>query len=363
MTDARTDWESYLAEELARARSRVTALGYDLDQEQVHTKGERYLQSGRKLVLTGVRTQDGQRVIVKVSSHPEGIRELAREHERRRILSDLPFAYLPFHSPEELAFVQEGGLTISVTEFINESESFLKRPLEDQFFLVLKALKEQEGVHATTAAHARTVERAFGMLGGSDYLASFDAFAARVSTTGSEHARAPEVMARAETFLREHADVLDGYTNFLTHTDFVPHNFRIGDGALYLLDHTSLTFGNKYEGWARLANYMALYHPELEQALAEYVRLNRSSLEALAFRLMRVYKLGYLLAHYADNLSKTSGDLQALSGVRLRFWSQVMEAVLEDVPLPPAVVEEYRTERDYLRSEDEKERQRVLGQL
>src|SRR6202000_971290 len=95
----------------------------------------------------------------------------------------------------------------------------------------------------------------------------------------ADNAEASEAMREASAFLREHRVNIDRYTGFLTHTDFVPHNLRIGSGYIYLLDHTSLRFGNKYESWGRFVNYMALYHPALAAALVEYVKRNRSAEE------------------------------------------------------------------------------------
>ena len=55
--------------ELAGARPMLEQLGFILDTTQVHTGGERYLMSGHKLVLTGRRTSDNKRVVIKVSSY------------------------------------------------------------------------------------------------------------------------------------------------------------------------------------------------------------------------------------------------------------------------------------------------------
>jgi hypothetical protein len=170
-------------------------------------------------------------------------------------------------------------------------------------------------------------------------------------------------MQEAGAFLTDHAVNIERYTGFLTHTDFVPHNLRIGSGYMYLLDHTSLRFGNKYKSWGRFVNYMTLYNPELESALVEYVRKNRSAEEYEALRLMRVYKLGFLLAFYERSYGKTMGDVQELARIRIAFWTQALKAVLADTQLSKETIEAYKENRNRLRSDEEKQRQKLLNQL
>jgi hypothetical protein len=105
---------------------------------------------------------------------------------------------------------------------------------------------------------------------------------------------------------------------------------------------------------------MMLYNPALEQALLQYVRDNRSEEEYLSLRLMRVYKLGFLLSFYAGQLGKASSDVEALAKERIAFWTKALVAVIEDEPLAPRVISDYQTTRDVLRSTEEKERQREL---
>lgn len=363
MTNAKNTWEAYRDAEYARIEKLVHPLGFILDDEQVHIEGERYLLSGPKLVLTGSRKEDGHRVIIKASSIPAGMREIAREHECRRVLHDIDFAYRSFYSPEELLYEKRDGVVLSITEFIAEERGFLEYPLLEQFDLALAGLEAQESVHATTYAHARAIRSAFGMKNANTYLASFAEFRSSAIAACQDDAMLLHTFDRATKFLSEERENIDRYSDFLTHTDFVPHNLRIRDGRTYLLDHTSLTFGNKYESWARFLNYMTLYHPELEQALSEYVRLNRSPLEYRALRLMRAYKLGFLISFYAGNLAKTTGNLHTLSLKRIQFWVQALDAVLKDEQLSADVVDAYKKERDLLRSPEEKERQKVLNQL
>ena len=90
---------------------------------------------------------------------------------------------------------------------------------------------------------------------------------------------------------------------------------------------------------------------------------NRSSDEYSDLKLMRLYKLIYLLAFYTRTYQETTGNLKALSLARLKFWQAVLIAVHKDQLVSPALKAAYEHERDQLRDEAEKKRQRALGQL
>lgn len=358
-------WEAYREAELAALRPALAALGYELDAEQPHTRGERHLMQavttagGKKLILLGWRRSDGVRVVIKATADPSGMRELEHERACRRVLKEINFAYEVFHSPEELFFGARGGRLISIQKFIDQESSFLARPLKEQFALALSAFKAQEGAHATTYGHERLIGAVFGAMRRADYLRHFASFKVNIERTAPESVQG-ELLAEAQQLLESHYETIERYGNFLTHTDFVPHNIRVQSGSIYLLDHSSLRFGNKYEGWARFINFMTLYNPPLAKALIEYVRLNRAPEEALALRLMRVYRLGEIIWYYANTLNKCAGDLRALNTERVRFWTRVLEAVLHDQQLAPEVLEEYKRTREALRSAEEKTRQKDL---
>lgn len=362
---AQKAWEAYREEELAALRPALATLGYELDAEQPHTRGERYLMQavttagGKKLILLGTRRSDGVRVVIKATADPAGMRELEHERACRRVLKEINFAYQVFHSPEELFFGTRGGRLISIQKFIDQESPFLARPLKEQFALALSAFKAQEGAHATTYGHKRLIGAVFGALRPTDYLRHFASFTADIERAAPGLVER-ELLAEAQKLLESHSETIERYGNFLTHTDFVPHNIRVQGGNIYLLDHSSLRFGNKYEGWARFINFMTLYNPPLSEALIEYVRLNRAPEEVLALQLMRVYRLGEIIWYYANTLNKCTGDLCTLNTERVRFWTRVLEAVLANRPLAPEVLEAYRHTRDRLRSAEEKRRQEGL---
>ncbi len=363
--DPKTLWETYCTTELAALRPILMAQGYTLDTEQKHMKGERYLQqavtttSGKKLILTGV-SNDEKKVIIKATRDRGGIREIEHERTCRNVLARIDFAGSVFHTPEEVLFLKEGGFTISIQRFIEQPLSFLERRVEEQFALALRAFKAQESAHATTSKHRALITSIYGMRNAGSYLHNFQTFCANITIARPHDASLHTLLGEALTTLRAHEETIEQYSGFLTHTDFVPHNIRIHDDTIYLLDHSSLTFGNKYEGWARFVNFMTLYNPVLEDALITYVRSNRTPEESVSLRMMRIYRLGEIIWYYVQTLEKSVGDLHALNTARVTFWSTVLTHILKDEKVPESVILEYTKTRDSLRSEDEKKRQQGL---
>jgi len=353
-------WEAHRANGLADVIPILSALGFGLNKVQIHTEGERYLTSGKKFVLTGWRLNDGKCVVIKISNHPQGRQEIERERKSRIILEKINFAYHVFFSPEEILFTYQQGYILFITSFIEQERKFLELPFKEQFFLALKAFETQEGVHATTYEHANIIRESFGIWNARTYLKKSDRYLTDIALSLSKNTKIKTLLIKAREFLTTNSKTIDLYSGFLTHWDFVPHNFRIRGRDIYLLDHSSIRFGNKYESWARFTNFMVLYNPVLEQALVEYVRKNRAEEESLSLRLMRVFRLTELICHYANTLPKISGDLHTLNQKRIEFWEYVLEAALNNQSVPQEIIEEYKNRRDSLRSEEEKQRQKVL---
>jgi len=356
-SDQQKAWEAYRDQELRGARGVLSSLGFALEEAQPHISGERYLMSGKKLVLVGTRQEDKKKVIIKVSSSEEGMREIGSERNARQTLLNLRFAYYTFLSPEEILYAKHGGFLISITAFVEQDKTFLEHTVEEQFDLALRAFKTQEGVHATTSSHARVIRNVFGIWDSHAYLDSFEAFRKTVEQICPANDLLLAALERASAFLHNNASTIEQYCGFLTHTDFVPHNIRVHEGQIYLLDHTSLHFGNKHEAMARFLNFMLLYNRPLEEAFLKYMRDNKTPEETLSLRLMRAYKIAFLLSFYAKSLEKTTGNLNALTRARISLWTKALESVAADEPVPEAEVEAYRLERDSLRSPEEKQRQ------
>jgi hypothetical protein len=362
MTNLESEWKEYLDKEVPKVTEILRSHGITLSSDQPHIKGERFLMqalttiSGRKLILLGTDTKTNETVVIKAARDIAGKQELHHERTCRTLLHTMKFSYDAFHSPKEILFIEKQGYTIFVSAFLEQSSSFLERPLPEQFTFALRAFKAQEHTRATTAKHFAQIKRTFGSRTSTEYLSMFAAF---VSTATSKNAPllTQKLLTIAQETLTKQRERIEQYCGFLTHTDFVPHNFRIKDDTLYLLDFSSLRFGNKHESWARFLNFMTLYNPALETLLIEYVEKNRSPEERGSLQLMRLFRLGEIITYYLNTVDKSQSDLQTLNQQRVDFWTKVLEAELQNVRVAREVVHIYKGKRDALRSHAEKERQ------
>lgn len=342
---------------LEESKKILTEYGFYLDENQPYISGERFLMAKSKLVLSGETSAPSTKVIVKISNLDSGRKEIRDEKNIRDLLASLAFADKIIAFPKEIFFKDTDMCTIWVTEYIEQEKIFVAYPVEEQFFMALRAFEAQEAFHATTFEHTRKIAPTFEIFDQKKYQEVFHAF---VETLEKEYGNreATRTLARAEKFFAENINVVNHYGRFLTHTDFVPHNFRIKNKEIYMLDCSAVHFGNKYEGWARFLNYMYIHNPALERLLTEYIRKNRGEEEYLSLRLMRLYKAGHLLAYYARSLKETTGDLRKLTELRLNLWNDILKCLLDDAPPTEKLITNYRTERNALRSLEEKERQK-----
>ncbi len=353
-------WLSSKVPEIENLSIVLKTLGFLLDEKQPHLSGERYLMTKEKLVLAGKHIASGEHVIIKASRHPSGIQEIVTEKRSRDLLNSLSFAKKVLVFPTEIYYGQHNDTTVWITSYITQDKVFVAHSLEEQFFLTLRTFEAQEAFHATTFEHFRSVKNTFPILRGAEYIKKFENFKSKIeSNFPNDPLRA--ALEKADTFLRSQKPIMDQYANHLVHQDFVPHNFRVKNREVFLLDCSSVYFGNKYEGWARFLNYMVIHSPELEKLLVTYIRKNRGPDEYLCLRLMRVYKVCELLEYYTRSLAKTSGDLHDLTLTRIGFWQEVMLSLLADKPLSKEIVDQYKETRDMLRSPEEKERQREFA--
>jgi hypothetical protein len=300
--------------------------------------------------------REGVRVVIKATRDTAGKEEIQHERTCRQKLHQLNFAYQPFYSPAERDYFTAHNYLVSIQLFIEQPSSFLERTLEEQFRYALHAFKIQEGAHATTKKHYRSITRVFGVRTSQNYLTLHEQFKNLVQTKLPD-TEIIKSYQRVTEQLTEHQQRIDQYSGFLTHTDFVPHNFRINDNKLYLLDFSSLLFGNKHESWARFLNFMTLYNHELEKLLIEYVEANRAPEERESLQLMRIYRLTEIIAYYANTLDASTGTLSELNRARINFWHDTLQAELHNERVARGTVTAYTTLRDQLRSDEEKERQ------
>ncbi len=356
-------WDAYQAAEHTVFAPRLEKIGIILDSIQPHTSGERYLMSGKKLVLIGTRAADGARAVVKVSSDQNGRTDIRYEKEAHDLLKTLAFAHETLLVPKEIHYEDTHEGTVLVTAFIEQPNVFFARPLSEQFFLALRALEAQEGFHATTYEHEKDVKRVFPIVRSLDYLETLVHSIEKITSIVPSDTHLREYLKSVKVLFYEHAETIDRYTPYLTHTDMAPHNMRVTNQGIFLLDPAAFHFGNKYESWARFINYMMVHNPELSELLARYVRNNRNEDEYLALRLMRLYKIVFLLEFYAESLSRTNGELHELTKIRIAFWTDALEAVLADKPLAQETVTAYKNIRNRLRSPEETARQKEFNQI
>ncbi len=362
-TNHHNSWQAALHIELDALTRILATFDYSLDDDQPHIKGERFLMQavttagGSKLILLGRHTPTGTKVIIKATRDAAGAAELRHERTCRSLLHELNFAYDIFHSPPERLFTICQGYTIAVSDFIDQPISFLERPLVEQFDFALAAFDAQASVRATTSRHIKAVQANFGIKRYQDYLEIFTTFQTIVSRALPDATNVHSQLETVKTKLQAGKQRIEQYGDFLTHTDFVPHNFRIKDNVMYLLDFSSLRFGNKHESWARFLNFMTLYNPALEAALIQYVETNRAPEERESLQLMRCYRLGEIICYYTRTLEKSDGNLLALNQTRVDFWSDVLAATLENRTINRTILAAYQSTRDQLRSADEKQRQ------
>jgi len=293
-------------DELHTISGLLAPIGFSLEENQPYMSGERYLMAGGKLVLVGTEEKTGAKVIIKASRTPEGKKEIESEKKSRDLMRSLSFADKKILIPEERWYGTKSEYVFLIMQFIPQEKVFVAHLVEEQFFIALSAFEAQESFHATTYEHLRAIKNVFPVLSAAEYLKDFDRLQRSILTFyPDESIRA--VLEKAGTFLAVHRITIDRYANYLTHTDFVPHNFRLVEHTLYMLDcvpnYATVHFGNKYEGWARFLNYMMLHSPELERLLIKYIRENRGEDEYLSLRLMRAYKLVFLINFHASSLS------------------------------------------------------------
>ena len=338
----------------------LTRLGFDLEKEQPHISGERFLASPDKLVLVGKKMDSGSRVIIKMSRLVKAKQEIRQEKKIRDILSSLAHFRKAILLPKEVYFGPKGPYEIFVTEFIPQERVFVSYPLKKQFSIILKMFKAREKFDGNAFEHVFEMFKTFPFLKAEDYLENYKEFQASTlahyRTSGLE-----EAMRDGLETLENNKSIIERYSNYLVHTDFAPHNFRINNNSMYTLDCSAFLFGNKYEELARLLNYMVVHNPALEKKLKSYVLKYRGETEYLDLRLMRVYKIGYLLKYYTQSLPKTSYDLLALTIHRIEFWEEVLRCVMQDKAVDEKILKAYLKNRDNLRSAEEKNRQREFA--
>src|SRR4051812_8221835 len=107
----------------------LAPLKIELDAEQPHISGERFLMQKDKLVLIG--DAGSRKVIIKTSSAPAGMAEIRGEKAARDLLGKVSFARESILLPEELYFGEVDGQLFLITEYIPQEKGFIEHALED----------------------------------------------------------------------------------------------------------------------------------------------------------------------------------------------------------------------------------------
>lgn len=355
-------WSEKVTLELKHISNILKLIGFELDKEQPHISGERYLMTRDKLVLVGTRIEDNLKVIIKVSDNKKGREEINQEKKIRDALASFTFSKKSIIFPVEIYFGQEENFLIWATKYIDQEKVFASYSIEEQFFMILKVFENQESFHATTFEHLRNIKTILPILHSKNYIEKTEEFKNRIFDL-EDHIKLKNSVLEALKLLQSHKRLIDMYCDHLTHTDLAPSNFRIQKKEIYMIDLSSIIFGNKYDGWARFLNWAIVYSPILEKTIIEYLKTNRGQEEYLALRLMRIFKATFLVDYYIKNLNKTSGNLHLLTKKRLELWTLILENLLDDKTIPSQIVHQHMNDCDKLRSPEEKERQKEFNLL
>ncbi len=337
-----------------KLNSLAQTLGITLDTTQLNIGGERSIMSPYKYVLTGIKNNTQEKIILKCSNHPKGIKEIKNEHHIQNTLNSLPFSEQELLMPEEIFFGKKNNYTVLITLFIEQRKIFTDYSLEQQFFMSLHLLEYQETLHATTKEHRSSIRNLFPYNSPDFYLNHYQSMGDEIKSLWSG---TNDTIDIGFDFIKKNASLLNMFDRYLIHTDLVLHNLRINNRQFYLLDCVSFRLGNKYESWARFINFMEIHNPKLVPLLKQYIKDDRGETEYTTLSLMRIYKICFLMRFYAKSLQKTKGNLHSLTRARLVFWQHVLSSVIHDIPVSDKERITYYKQRNALRTEIEKKRQ------
>lgn len=355
---ARQKWDEKIKNELPIIRELLSTIGVTLDEIQPNLIGEKFLMKTDKFGLTGTYTPENAKVMIKASNHKNGIKELEADRKVSHIVDKLSFSNEKIKTAKEYFYGDLGGYRILVQEFLDQQKALIQLPLEDQYYISMRGFSVLESFYLTTKSHYTEVKKHFPILTAKDYLKTFSKYLKNIHNILNDPI-VDEKLDQSYTLFRQNLKLVDKFSAYLVHEDFVPHNFRVYNNILYFIDHEALRFGNKYESWARYVNWMLVQYPPMEEKLVEHVR-KLGTEDYLNLRMMRLLKCAQLINYYAETLAKTSGDTYDLNVRRFNLWIEVLVSLTNDRKLHPSFIEEYKQARDVLRTDDEKQRQKLL---
>ncbi|MBI5045402.1 MAG: hypothetical protein HZC14_00090 [Candidatus Niyogibacteria bacterium] len=331
-----------------------------MEKKQPHISGERAVLSQKSLVLFCAEKSTGNRVVVKCSGHEDGMREIRREKIMRDHLATAKYSTDRPALPKETFFGERDNYIFLATEYVDQERVFVKHDLQQQFFMALNAFERQEAFHATTYEHLSSIKKIAEIITPELYSEKFGNFI-KNANANYQNSETLSTLMQAKNLFDQNLNMVRTYSYYLIHEDLVPHNFRIRNSHIHMLDCASLQYGNKYESWARFINYMVIHSPELEKKLLQYIKNSRGEREYLCLRVMRAFKVAQLINYHASLISKVEGNFLQLTKIRLDFWTKVLSKILADEKISSEEHENYTRQRDALRSNEEKERQQEFA--
>lgn len=336
----------------------LLSFGFKLESYQPHIMGERKIKSLSKIVLIGRKLKDNSRVVIKTSDQKEDKKKINQERKIRQELENISSITKGLYIPKEIFYGQKGKFTFFITEFINQDKILVAHGLNDQFAMIKHAIEGQESLDL--ASFRKIKGKTCPVITQNNYLGELIKHINFINNSYRDSELSNTLTATRKIF-KNNMVLIAKHCGYLVHDDFCPHNFRINSGKLYFIDYTAAKFGNKYETWARLLNYMTLHNPALDKKITSYLKDNRSFEDVESLRLFRIYKTVFLIMYYIKTLNKTSGNLLKLTRIRINFWHNFLKKLLENKSISKADLNRYRDQRDSLRSGDEKKRQKEFA--
>lgn len=350
-----TEFKQNIQDEIKALEPRLEAMGFELLSNQPHISGERTYQSQTRLVLEAIHTETDQKVVIKTSKDPEYKKELRYEKEVRDLLERIDYADQALLSPKELFYIERDDYIFYISEYIEQDKVLGAHTLDEQFFMILPVLESMETFFISTYEMQKGVAKICPIY---DYKRYHDLTLQYKESIETLLPEKKDLFDKALTYFEDHQKEVEMFTGYLLHDDLVPHNMRIQGRKIYMLDHATMRFGNKYDTWARFLNYMTVHGPELKDKLYDYIQKERKREDYLSIQAMRVYKTFMILDYYVGVHNSTEGDIQALALVRMNFWADTLESIIEEKPVPQERIDEYVNARNNLRSKEETERQK-----
>lgn len=342
-----------------RIRRILELLGFHLDRYQPHLSGERKIKSLTKLVLIG-QNEKKQKVVIKTSQAQAEKKRIETEHYIRQELEQLSKTFKGLLIPREVFYGLKNSFLFFITEFIDQPKVFVAHNLKEQFGMIKKAIESQEAVKLKNFSKMTRSGQACPVFTEKEYLAELKDEIDFINRNYQDK-KLSEALSMAQKFFQEKIKLVAKYCGYLVHDDFCPHNFRVNNGQIHFLDYTAANFGNKYITWARLLNYMTLHNPKLEKLVLGDFKKNRSQEDLECLRILRIYKTVFLIMYYVKISKKTSGKLLNLTKIRINFWHNFLQKLLQNKTVTKTELADYLNQRDRLRSSEEKKRQKEFA--